>query len=208
MSHPRHSASRGPSKEEEARERGEVPQAAHFAADPRRPRAEHPGRTRVRGGWSGSAPLPGVRKAHAQGGEGRGGEPGPSPGGGAWSPAVGASDARGAGRAPRCGGGGAELGRPGRSRGRRREPIHRESSRRFPPALGRAPTGAGSWGRPRGPVPGSCSSPWGSFSLFQERLSAVGVRPQGYSLARGREGCLRGGSASGPSPPVHVGGHL
>ena len=119
-----------------------------------------------------------------------------------------ASDARGAGRAPRCGGGGAELGRPGRSRGRRREPIHRESSRRFPPALGRAPTGAGSWGRPRGPVPGSCSSPWGSFSLFQERLSAVGVRPQGYSLARGREGCLRGGSASGPSPPVHVGGHL
>lgn len=95
LSHPGPPASRGASKEEEARERGEVPRAAHFAAGPRRPRAEHPGRTRVRGGWGGSARLPGVGKAQAPGGEGRGGEPAPSPGGGARSPAVGASDASG-----------------------------------------------------------------------------------------------------------------
>lgn len=189
-----------------------MPRAAHFAAGPRRPRAEHPGRTRVRGGWGGSARLPGVGKAQAPGGEGRGGEPAPSPGGGARSPAVGASDAPGAGRAPRCCGGGAELGRPGRSRGRsrgrRREPIHRESSRRFPPPLGRAPTGDGSLGLPRCPVPGSCFSTWGSFSLSGEaercRRAAAGVLARsgtrGMPSGRGHLGSLASCSHRGTRP--------
>lgn len=179
-----------------------MPRAAHFAAGPRRPRAEHPGRTGVRGGWGGSARSARGRESHRlQAEAGRGACAVAR--GQARSPVVGkALTPRGPGRRPdAAAAAGGASGGPGGSRGEApgAHPLGVEPQ--VSPPRWDARLGDGLW------------VSRAVLFLVRVYLGALSFRRgccweacgRRGLLARGHEGCLRGGGTSGPSPPVHIG---